>query len=136
MVELRNKTYELLAQLRDVDKLAVSIMIASGRRAVDIGRIHKEGVQKVGGRWFVTLAKDKVNSLPVNFSFNFEDSLIDEPEMTNRLNRELELNTKPFEKVNWQRIRKKADFRLHSLRNRKAIKLILQGLSGLFFQKM
>ena len=50
--------------------------LLSGRRAVDVKRISAEAVLFQNGTWYVTLPKDKQNSLPVNFSFQFEDSLI------------------------------------------------------------
>ena len=127
-----------MSQLEGLDKLSVSIMIASGRRAVDVSRIVSEGVQNVEGRWFVTLGRDKVNALPVNFSFNFEDPVLGGSDMSEIMKHALESNDRPFCNINWQKIRKKAKFRLHSLRNRKAIKLILEGLRGcvFWFEKM
>ena len=59
--------------------MLVEIMVASGRRAIDIQRIKSSAVLKEGNEFFVTLEKDKQNSLPVNFSFSFEDPIFEEP---------------------------------------------------------
>ena len=110
--------------------MLVEIMLASGRRAVDIMRIRSSAIIQQNGVFFVTLEKDKQNSLPVNFAFDFSDALFTDPqECIRRLSSILLASERPFKEVSLQRIRRKAVFRLHSLRNRKAIKLILAGVS-------
>ena len=105
-------------------------MIASGRRAVDIIRIQSSAVTQQNGVFFVTLEKDKQNSLPVNFAFDFADALFEDSQnCAERLTKILDQSEEPFKMVSLQAIRRKAAFRLHSLRNRKAIKSILAGLS-------
>ena len=105
-------------------------MAASGRRAIDISRIQKKATFYSDDKWFVTLDKDKQNALPVNFSFKFDDVLFEEmAQLQKRLSSAFQKSDAPFNRVNWQKLRRKAEFRLHSLRNRKAIKLILEGLS-------
>ena len=110
--------------------MLVEIMVASGRRAVDVMRIRSSAVIQQNGVFFATLEKDKQNSLPVSFAFEFTDELFLHPQdCVTRLSTMLSSAERPFKQVSLQRIRRKAAFRLHSLRNRKAIKLILAGVS-------
>ena len=106
-------------------------MAASGRRAIDISRIQTKAILFTKGRWFTTLEKDKKNSLPVNFSFNFDDTLFKSSwSLNEQLRITIATTGSPFVDINWQKLRRKATFRLHSLRNRKAVKLILAGQSS------
>ena len=120
--------YEFILSLKDIEQIAVCTMAASGRRAMDIRRIKSEGVLQSDGKWFVTLDKDKQNSLPVNFMFEYKDNIFKEVNsLDQRFQNELDRKSEPFENVDWQKLRRMAPFRLHSLRNRRAIKLILAG---------
>ena len=123
-----NNFYNLISKLEGRARLLVEIMVVSGRRAVDILRIKSTGVLVNENNFFITLDKDKKNSLPVSFTFNFHDPVItnqDESRLT--LLNALQTDEEPFKDVSLQRIRRKANFRLHSLRNRKAILMILDG---------
>ena len=92
-------------------------------------RMSSSATIQQNGVFFVTLAKDKQNSLPVNFAFEFSDPLFtNQQECADRLSAMLLSSETPFNQVSLQKIRRKAVFRLHSLRNRKAIKLILAGV--------
>ena len=91
----------MISDTAGTPKLLVEIMTASGRRAVDVQRIRSSAVIFENGRFFVTLEKDKKNSLPVNFSFDFSDSIFLAPgDCVKRLVNILGRSEKPFEAVN------------------------------------
>ena len=123
---------------REDEILWVIIAAISGRRFMDVSRIHWKNVVIRNDRICILLQKDKCNQAKfVNFSFKF--SSWDLPEfnidqvvakfMTDT--RDLNGNKKVIgdAKKHIIKLRCKNMFRMHSLRNRARIKLIIGGKS-------
>jgi len=113
-----------------VEKLFVLVMSSSGRRAIDIIHLKSSNVRLLGGRYYITLVKDKMNSFPVKFSFKWDVSLqLDWLAIDSWFKRLLQLEDKPFKSVNMQKMRRRATFHIHGCRNRKSLQLVRSGCS-------
>lgn len=116
----------LLSQLRGADKLFIAILASSGRRGKDIQRLSAANISYLNDRYICQIPRDKCNSLPVSFSFDWDPSLNLDEEAMNQLMQSLSADFS-FDKINRQMIARKAKsagFDLHSLRHRCCIRLI------------
>ena len=116
---------KLLARSDIVEYLFILSLSSSGRRSIDFINLKSENVRFLDGRYYVTLEKDKMNSSPVRFSFEWDKTLkFDSVSIDSWFGKLLQLQAKPFLSVNMQRLRRRAGFHLHGLRNRKSLQLI------------
>ena len=109
----------------------LSILILSGRRQGDIAKITQSCVTHKENTTFVLLPKDKAhqNSL-VSFEFDWTWRLEESVDKYREAFFELLRQEKfPFKSVNVQAVRRKINFKLHALRNYKAICLAIDGFS-------
>ena len=120
-----------LEQLDTESFLPCFFMALSGRRATDIENIETKNVTDLGNSLLVTLNGDKCNSGFVGFSLVWDSDKILEPfiDKAKRYWSTAKRSPKPFSDTNWQKIRRSVSFRLHSLRNRKAIISLMEGKS-------
>ena len=107
---------DTLRKVEPLEKCALWLMILSGRRAADISRIRSADLSFKDSHVYLSLSRDKVNSSPVVFSFEWRSSLDADLEASEAFFREIaQREERPFETVNWQLLRRKADFRIHGL---------------------
>ena len=109
----------------------LAVLILSGRRQGDLKNIQSGGVTTRGDSSYVLLPKDKMsqNNL-VAFNFRWIWTLrVDLEPIKNEFLRLVEKEEKPFEMINIQKVRRLSDFRLHAIRNRRAIELAIEGHS-------
>ena len=133
---------KLLINLRKANRedeiLWVVIAAISGRRFVDVSRIYWKNVVIRNDRICILLQKDKCNQARfVNFSFKFSDwdlpqfniDMVVEKFKADKIN--LSRNAKVIGKAKKHIIKIRCEnlFRMHSLRNRASIKLIISGKS-------
>ena len=121
----------LLQRLDPEHQTWLAVLILSGRRQGDLKNITRHGVTNSEGMCYVILPKDKMsqNSL-VAFNFEWKWNLKTELRpLRVRFFKMLQEREKPFENINIQRVRRLCEFRLHALRNRKAIQLAIDGYS-------
>ena len=122
---------KLLENLEDELFLPVFFMAATGRRAADISKIETKNVSVVKDALLIALNGDKVNQTFVGFSLNWNEDqvLIPFVKKAKCLWKSIKTREKPFQNTNWQQIRRSTTSRLHSLRNRKAIILLMADAS-------
>ena len=120
---------ELLGSCDLREQVWLAVLTLSGRRQGDIAKVTSSGVSYDGDRTFVLLPKDKShqNSL-VSFQFSWDWHLdIEIGPLKKEFSRLVETEQYPFKNINVQAIRRKCDFKLHALRNYKAILLAIHG---------
>ena len=135
----------LLQKLQGQDLLWMVLMVITGRRAIDIGRMKYEQVKLYGKKVGVIIPKDKVSKQPVSFSFEwkefdvagFDIIQVKKQFEENCKNRtgfviESENQSKPRHQnltIMKQRISRQAKFNIHALRSRRAVICLMSGRS-------
>ena len=117
--------FELLKKLNVVERLFILLMASTGRRAVDILHLKSVNIRKLEEGYAVTLEKDKMNSSQFVFKFSWDSTLLSNFKTADAcLQKLLYLEKRPFKSVSVQKLRRKADFHLHGLRNRRSLFLV------------
>ena len=120
---------DLLKKVSMVERVWLTVLILSGRRQSDVNKISAGSLKNDGNATFVLLPKDKMhqNSL-ISFEFRWAWNLdFDLQPLKCEFFRLFSNCEKPFNNINIQSVRRKCDFKLHALRNRKAIMLAIEG---------
>ena len=122
-----------MASMKKEQRHFIQLMAITGRRAVDLLRLRWNLINISDGRVCAVLPKDKThrNSL-VSFTFEFKEYnlALGKQEFTTWLKTGVKRNSKDyvFEEFKKQRVTTKCkNFKLHSLRNRKAISMLVAG---------
>ena len=120
---------ELFGRLDRKHRTWLAVLILSGRRQGDLINMRSSGVTAQGNDCYVMLPKDKMhqNSI-VAFHFSWDWSLaIDLQPIKEDFYLMVNKHDAPFSDVNIQKIKRRCDFRLHAIRNRRAIEMAVQG---------
>ena len=120
-----------MGKLKPKQRFFIQLMAVTGRRSVDLLRLKWNLVKIKENEVCAVIAKDKTHKGLVSFNFKFDDydlpigkqQFIDV--LKNGVENESGLVFKNFMKQ--QVTQKSKTFRLHSLRNRKAISMLVSG---------
>ena len=122
--------YDSLKSMNVVEQLFMLVLASSGRRSTDIFNVKSSNIVVSGKNFSVKLDRDKMNDRPVKFIFSWDKSLnIDWQNVDFYFKKLLSLETRPFQSVSVQRLRRISSFHIHGLRNRRSLLLIRDGLS-------
>ena len=115
--------------------LGLYVMLATGKRRIDVARIHSRRITAIdGGGFVITLEKDKMNEHQVSFTLNFNLLPVQwRPENFNELpalfERHVEEKDAPFKSFGSSNLPRALKFRPHGLRSIFAIAKTLDGWS-------
>ena len=136
---------QLLGDIEGQERLWVVLMIITGRRAIDIGRMKYKKVSLYDDKIGVIIPKDKASRQPVSFNFKWTEFDVNGCDIS-MLKKEFEENCEnktgfviqPENEgknrqqcltIMKQRIARKAKFNLHALRSRRAVICLMEGRS-------
>ena len=121
-----------LEKADEVQKRYLQLLILTGRRSCDILRISWESIKIRKGKWCVVIPRDKTskNQL-VSFEVNFSDWDLsgNVEDLKKWLKTGADTKTGNIFPTNFQKqnVARKCKFRIHALRNRRAIIMLIKG---------
>ena len=125
----------VLGSLKTDQQNFVKLMAITGRRAIDLLRLRWNLINISGNRVCAVLPKDKTHRnalVSFTFEFNEYDLALGKRDFVAWLKKGVKTNSKKlvFENFKKQQVTTKCrTFKLHSLRNRKAISMLVNGKS-------